>query len=123
MSSTAGNDVRNIADLLARYETAVRARDAEGCADCYAEDTEYVTGGMAPVRGRAGMADLHTEIFDAGFEIKKVVTHETTMSGDLAYVRQTLTSNDGQTLALLVLRRQAGGHWLVHAEAEVAVQQ
>lgn len=121
MTSNTRNDVRGIADLLAHYETALRARDAQGCADCYAENTEYVAGGMAPVRGRAGVANLHGEIFDAGFEIEKIVTHETTMSGDLAYVRQTLTSNDGKTHALLVLRRQADGHWRVHAEAEVVV--
>ena len=121
MTSNTRNDVRSIADLLAQYETALRARDVQACADCYAEDTEYVTGGMAPVRGRSGVADLHTEIFGAGFEIEKIVTHETTMSGDLAYVRQTLTSNDGQSLALLILRRQADGPWLVHAEAEVVV--
>ncbi|NNE22717.1 MAG: SgcJ/EcaC family oxidoreductase [Rhizobiales bacterium] len=122
MSGDARNDVRDIADLLARYETAIRARDAEACADCYAETTEYVTGGMAPVRGRAGVADLHRQIFDGGFAVEKIATHETTISGDLAYVRQTLTSNDGKSLALLVLRRQADGRWLVHAEAEVAVE-
>lgn len=121
MNSDIRNDVRSIADLLENYETALRARDAQACADCYVENTEYVTGGMAPVRGKAGMVELHREIFDAGFSIEKIVTHETTMSGDLAYVRQTLTSNDGQSIALLVLRRQADGHWLVHAEAEVAV--
>ena len=123
MTNNAKNDVRSIAQLLMHYESALRARDAQACAGCYAEDTEYVAGGMAPVRGRVGVADLHTAIFEAGFEIEKIVTHETTMSGDLAYVRQTLTSNDGQSLVLLVLRRQSDGHWLVHAEAEVAVSE
>ena len=86
------SDEQAIGDLLDRYEAAARAGDAQGCADCYAEDMEYVTAGMAPLRGRKAMADLHAELFESGFDVKEIETHETIVSGDLAYVRQTLTS-------------------------------
>ena len=114
-------DEDRIRKMFDDYVAAFRAGDANACGRFYAEDAEYVACGMAPVRGRSSIIALHEELIGAGYELSSMETDELRLSGDLAYVRQTIRAGDGTSCAMLVLRREPGGDWLVHAEAEVTL--
>ena len=114
------DDKSRIMRIFDGYLAAFRAGDADVCGSFYAEDSEYIACGMAPLRGRKAIADLHREIFGAGFTLDALHTDELIVDGDLAYVRQRLEGSGGKTNAMLVLRRAPDGTWLVQAEAEIS---
>ena len=101
------------------YLTAFRAGDAEACGRSYADNAEYLACGIAPLRGRQAIVSLHADILRQGDASLELETDELHISGDLAYLRQTIKTGSGTSIALLVLRRGSDGDWLVHAEAEV----
>lgn len=75
---------------------------------------------MAPVRGRDAIVGLHQELLEGGYKLHSMETEEIRISGDLAYVRQTIKSSDGTSIVMLIMHREPNGEWLVHAEAEVS---
>lgn len=83
-------DEEKITSLHEAYEVAFRSKDAEACGNCYAEDAEYITCGMAPVCGRTAIISLHREVLEADYKLDSMVTDEVRVSGNLAYVRQTM---------------------------------
>lgn len=113
-------DEEKITSLFEAYEAAFRNKDAEGCGNCYAQDAEYIACGMAAIRGRTGITSLHREILEADCTLDSMVTDEIRVSGNLAYVRQTLKISGATTLVMIVMQRDTKGPWLVSAEAEVA---
>ncbi len=112
-------DDEDVKALFRVYEAALKAGDAHGCGQCYADNAEYLACGMAPVRGRAAIIDLHKEIFASGITVWSLSTSETLLSRDLGYVRQMVSADGSVSHAMLVVKKNDMGKWLVHAEAEV----
>lgn len=113
-------DEEKIADLFEAYVAAFHDRDPEACGACYTEDAEYIACGAAPLRGRGAITDLHRDILEADYKLESIVTDEIRVSGNLAYVRQTLSVSGATSLVMIFMQRDAAGNWLVSAEAEVA---
>ena len=97
-----------------------RAKDAAACADCYSVDALYMACGGAPIRGRSDIRALHESIFAGGLEIQGMETTDIEVSGHLAYAVQRITSSEGDSIAMLVLKQDHSGQWKVCAEAEVS---
>ena len=114
-------DEEKITSLHEAYEVAFRSKDPEACGNCYAEDAEYIACGMAPVCGRTAIISLHSEILEADYTLDSMVTDEVRVSGNLAYVRQTMKVSGATSLAMIVMQRDTNGLWLISAEAEVAM--
>lgn len=106
--------------LTNRYLNAFRSKDATECADCYTEDAVYVACGSQPIRGRAAIRSLHESIMEDDFQILRMETTDIEVSQDLAYILQSLQGNKGDSIAMLVLRREEKGQWRVCAESEVS---
>ena len=112
-------DKEKIAELFKTYAVAFRKKDPEACGECYTRNAEYIACGMAPLHGRAAIVRLHREIFEAGYKLDSMATDEVRVSGDLAYVRQTMKVSGATTHVMIVMQCDAKGRWLVSAEAEV----
>lgn len=114
-------DEEKITSLHETYEVAFNNKDPEACGNCYAEDAEYIACGMAPVCGRKAIISLHSEVLEEGYTLDSLVINEVRVSGNLAYVRQTMKISGATSLAMMVMQCDTNGLWLISAEAEIAM--
>jgi ketosteroid isomerase-like protein len=63
---------------------------------------------------------LHENIIEEGFQILNIETTDVEISGNLAFIIQNLKGNQGDSVAMLALKREQNGQWRVCAEAEVS---
>jgi len=107
---------------LAQLEAALQAADPIAWVYWYTEDAMFVGPGEAPVQGRAALLEMAKSM--TPLRSLKITPQRIESSGTLAYafVRgQWMSDGSGATettrvRALLVLRREADGHWRVAQE-------
>jgi uncharacterized protein (TIGR02246 family) len=102
------------------YLSAFKDKDAQACADFYTDDAIYIACGSQPIRGRSAIKSLHENIIEEGFQILNIETTDVEISGNLAFIIQNLKGNQGDSVAMLALKREQNGQWRVCAEAEVS---
>jgi uncharacterized protein (TIGR02246 family) len=107
-------------EIQGLYMEAFRRGDAMACADFFTEDAIYVTAGLAPVKGRAAIKELHDQIIESGFEVHGRTLTQYDQKNGLAYAFETLETQNGTHTCLLVLRLESDGKWRVCIESEVA---
>lgn len=117
---------------LAQLETALQAADPTAWVYCYTEDAMFVGPGEAPVQGRAALLEMAKSM--TPLRSLKIIPQRIEASGTLAYAYIKGHWTDGQAgvahttrmRSLLVLRREADGHWrvaqeLMHADPEAPI--
>jgi uncharacterized protein (TIGR02246 family) len=102
------------------YLNAFKDKDAQACADFYSDDAIYIACSSQPIRGRSAIQSLHESIIEEGFQILNIETTDVEISGNLAYIIQNLKGNQGDSVAMLALKREQDGQWRICAEAEVS---
>jgi uncharacterized protein (TIGR02246 family) len=102
------------------YLNAFKDKDAQACADFYSDDAIYIACSSQPIRGRSAIQSLHESVIEEGFQILNIETTDVEISGDLAYIIQNLKGNQGDSVAMLALKRGQDEQWRICAEAEVS---
>ena len=102
------------------YLKAFEDKDAQACADFYNDDAIYIACSSQPIRGRSAIQALHESVIEEGFQILSIETTGVEISGNLAYIIQNLKGNQGDSVAMLALKREQDGQWRICAEAEVS---
>lgn len=123
------SDEQAIRDLVALWHSATAAGDVDAVLALMAEDVVFLVAGHPPMRGRGSFESglrklLSTHRIESTGEVKEVA-----VSGDLAYCWTELTvrivpqSGGGAVTragsALSILRKQAGGAWIVVRDANM----
>jgi len=126
------SDEQAIRNLVALWHSATAVGDIEAILGLMAEDVVFLGSGRPPMRGRSSFESalrklLTTHRIESTGEVKEVV-----VSGDLAYCWTELTvrvvpqSGSGAATragsALSILRKQAGGSWVVVRDANMLPQ-
>jgi len=122
------DDERAIRELVATWHRATAAGDLERILSLMAEDVVFLTPGRPPMRGK--------EAFAPGFRAL-IQTHRIESTGTIeeihivgdwaffwAHLTVTVTPSNGPPTrragnALTVLRRQAGGAWVLARDANM----
>lgn len=119
-ASTKSNDSEIRRDLKL-LESALQASDPTAWVYCYTEDAMFVGPGEAPVQGRAALLEMAKSM--TPLRNLQLVPQRIESSGALAYAYIRGHWSNGQPGApltrvrsLLVLRREADGHWRVAQE-------
>jgi uncharacterized protein (TIGR02246 family) len=102
--------------LLARMTDAWARGDAAAYADCFTEDSDYVTFNGMHLRGRAENREAHAPLFGGvlkGTRIDPSVTDLAFLSPDVVLVH-TASSARGKSLQTFVMVRR-DGQWQVRA--------
>jgi uncharacterized protein (TIGR02246 family) len=122
-------DEQAIRDLVALWHSATGAGDVATVLGLMAEDVVFLVAGHAPMRGRSAFESglrklLATHRIESTGEVQEVV-----VSGELAYCWSQLTvrivplaGGEAATRAgsaLSVLRKEAGGAWVVARDANM----
>jgi uncharacterized protein (TIGR02246 family) len=122
-------DEQAIRDLVALWHSATGAGDVATVLGLMAEDVVFLVAGHAPMRGRTAFESglrklLATHRIESTGEVQEVV-----VSGELAYCWSQLTvrivplaGGEAATRAgsaLSILRKQAGGAWVVVRDANM----
>ena len=122
-------DEQAIRDLVALWHSATGAGDVATVLGLMAEDVVFLVAGHAPMRGRSTFESglrklLATHRIESTGEVQEVV-----VSGELAYCWSQLTvrivplaGGEAATRAgsaLSILRKQAGGAWVVVRDANM----
>jgi uncharacterized protein (TIGR02246 family) len=122
-------DENAIRDLVAKWHSATAAGDVETVLTLMSEDVVFLVAGQAPMRGRAAFEKglrglLRSHRIESTGRIQEVQ-----VSGDLAYCWSQLDVrvvplSGGNTVsrsgsALSILRKQAGGAWVVVRDANL----
>jgi ketosteroid isomerase-like protein len=119
-ASTKSDDSEIRRDLEA-LESALQASDPTAWVYQYTEDAMFVGPGEAPVQGRAALLEMAKSM--TPLRDLKLIPQRIESSGTLAYAYLRGHWSNGQPGAaltrvrsLLVLRREADGHWRVAQE-------
>jgi ketosteroid isomerase-like protein len=106
---------------LSRLEAELQAADPTAWVYCYSEDAMFVGPGDRPVQGRAALLEMAKAM--TPLRELKIIPQRIESSGALAYAYIRGHWSNGQPGAtptrvrsLLVLRREADGHWRVVQE-------
>ncbi len=126
------SDEAEIRRDLGQLEAALQAADPTAWVNWYSEDAMFVGPGEAPVQGRAALLEMAKSM--TPLRSVKIVPLRIESSGTLAYAYVRGQWNDDPSGAkpmtrvrsLLVLRREADGHWriaqeLMHADPDAGV--
>ena len=111
-----GMDETAIRALLARMADAWARGDAEGYAECFTEDSDYVTFNGMHLRGRAENREMHAPLFKGvlkGSRIDPAVTDLSFLSPEVALVH-TASSARGKSEQTFVMVKRDGG-WQIRA--------
>jgi len=109
---------RNQLDALClNFVADFKRRDARACAEGYTEDAVVIFPGSSPIRGRVEIAAAFQASMDAGVEISGVTVVQAEADGRVGYAIETVHGNRGKGTALIALRCDAEGNWLVCSEA------
>jgi uncharacterized protein (TIGR02246 family) len=109
-------DESAIRSLLARMADAWARGDAEAYAECFTEDSDYVTFNGIHLRGRAENREVHGPLFEGvlkGTRIDPLVTDLSFLSLDVALVH-TASSARKKSLQTFVIVKRDGG-WQIRA--------
>jgi uncharacterized protein (TIGR02246 family) len=109
-------DETAIRSLLARMADAWARGDAEAYAECFTEDSDYVTFNGMHLRGRAENREAHDPLFRSvlkGTRIDPRVEDISFLAPDVALVH-TASSARGKSLQTFVIVKRAG-QWQVRA--------
>jgi uncharacterized protein (TIGR02246 family) len=116
-------DERAVRALLARMSEAWARGDAAAYADCFTEDSDYVTFNGMHFRGRAENREAHAPLFRGvlkGSRIDPAVTDLSFLAADVALVH-TASSARGKSLQTFVIVKR-GGQWQVRAFQNTRLQ-
>jgi len=109
-------DESAVRSLLARMADAWARGDARAYAECFTEDSDYVTFNGIHLRGRAENRDAHGPLFRGvlkGTRIDASVTDLSFLSAEIALVH-TAGSARGKSLQTFVIVKR-DGEWRVRA--------
>jgi uncharacterized protein (TIGR02246 family) len=123
------DDERAIRDLIANWGRATEAGDLERLLPLMAENVVFLVTGQPPMRGRAAFAaGFRTAQQHHRIESRSDV-QEIRVAGEWAYcwnyLEVTMTPVDGGTplkragYTLTILRREAGGGWVLFRDANL----
>lgn len=102
--------------LLDRMAEAWARGDAAAYADCFTEDSDYVTLNGMHLRGRAENREAHAPLFRSvlkGTRIDPAITNLSLLAPDVALVH-TASSTRGKSVQTFVIVKR-GGQWRVRA--------
>lgn len=101
--------------LYDQYVAAYRAKDAEGCAAVFAEDSKLLSPYGPVATGRNEIRNIHREWLQEDNQSKKLTVLEAGTSGDTAWclVEYSEGEAEGEGFSLNVFERQPGGDWLI----------
>ena len=123
------SDEQAIRDLISTWHRATAAGDLSLLLSMMAEDVVFLTPGNPPMVGRDGFAASFAAVterlrIDSSSDIQEI-----RVSGDLAYVRNSLTVNitplSGESpkqrkgYTLTIFRKEPAGNWLLSRDANL----
>jgi uncharacterized protein (TIGR02246 family) len=122
-------DEKAIRDLVAQWHSSTAAGDIEAVLPLMAEDVVFLVAGAQPMKGRSTFEKGLRSLFASHSVESTSEIQEVEVSGNLAYCWSMLdvriTPNTGghsvvrSGSAVSILRKQAGGRWLVVRDANL----
>ena len=123
------SDEQAIRDLVALWHSATASGDVDTVLSLVAEDVVFLVAGRPPTRGRGSFESGLRKLLSTHHVESTGVVQEIEISGDMAYCWTDLTvrivreSGDNPATrtgsALSILRKQAGGAWVVVRDANM----
>lgn len=119
----ANTDKQKIQTLIARYESALNASNANGILQLYGKAPVFMPQHAPAQVGRAAIRQAYENVFNAIKLDIKFTTHEVDVLGDTAWAR---TSSAGKTTVLankvvvnegnneLFIFKKEDGHWTIN---------
>ena len=125
-------DEQAIRNLIAKWHSATAAGDVETILGLMAEDVVFLVAGQPPMRGRESFEKGLRGLLSSHRVESTGDVQEVQVSGDLAYCWTVLTvrviprsggdPNVRSGSALSILRKQAGGEWVLVRDANLLSQ-
>lgn len=103
--------------LLARFVGNYKRRDAQACAEAYADDAVLLLPNAPPVRGKTEIAAALQAGMDGGLEIDGLTVERSEADGRIGYALHSVQSGQVSGTVSLVLRRDDNGLWRIVCEA------
>jgi ketosteroid isomerase-like protein len=121
LAGSSKSDESEIRRDLKQLESALQASDPTAWVYQYTKDAMFVGPGEAPVQGRAALLEMAKSM--TPLRDLKIIPQRIESSGKLAYAYLRGHWSNGQpgspltrVRSLLVLRREADGHWRIAQE-------